>query len=65
MKSHEKLLLENKAWAEEIRQREPDYFERLAADQKPRFYGLVVLIAVCRQILLLMHSQEKYLHTVI
>lgn len=37
MKSHEKLLLENKAWAEEIRQREPDYFERLAADQKPRF----------------------------
>lgn len=37
MKSHEKLLLENKAWAEEICQREPDYFERLAADQKPRF----------------------------
>ena len=37
MKSHEKLLLENKAWAEEIRHREPDYFERLAADQKPKF----------------------------
>jgi carbonic anhydrase len=37
MKSHEKLLLENKAWAEEIKHREPDYFERLAADQKPEF----------------------------
>ena len=37
MKSHEKLLLENKAWAEEIKHREPDYFERLAADQKPDF----------------------------
>lgn len=37
MRSHEKLLLENKAWAEEKKLREPDYFERLAADQKPEF----------------------------
>lgn len=37
MKSHEKLLLENKAWADEKKLREPDYFERLAADQKPEF----------------------------
>jgi len=37
MKSHEKLLLENKAWAEEKKLREPAFFERLAADQKPEF----------------------------
>lgn len=37
MKSYEKLLLENKAWAEEKKLREPDYFEHLAADQKPEF----------------------------
>jgi carbonic anhydrase len=37
MKSFEKLLLENKAWAEEKKLREPDYFERLEADQTPEF----------------------------
>jgi carbonic anhydrase len=37
MKPFEKLLLENKAWAEEIKQREPDYFARLAKDQTPEF----------------------------
>jgi carbonic anhydrase len=37
MRSHEKLLLENKAWAEEVKQREPDYFERLARGQQPEF----------------------------
>ncbi|WP_442756532.1 carbonic anhydrase [Methylocystis sp. JAN1] len=37
MRSHEKLLLENKAWAEEVKLREPDYFERLARGQKPEF----------------------------
>ena len=37
MKSDEKLLLENKAWAEEMKLREPDYFRKLAADQKPEF----------------------------
>ncbi|MDP3068006.1 MAG: carbonic anhydrase, partial [Methylocystis sp.] len=37
MKSFEKLLLENKAWAEEVRERDPGYFERLAANQKPEF----------------------------
>ncbi len=37
MRSHEKLLLENKAWAEEVKQRQPDYFERLAHGQQPEF----------------------------
>lgn len=37
MKSFEKLLLENKAWAEEKKVAEPDYFERMAADQNPEF----------------------------
>jgi carbonic anhydrase len=37
MRSHEKLLLENKAWAEEVKFREPDYFERLARGQQPEF----------------------------
>ncbi|QGM96193.1 carbonic anhydrase [Methylocystis parvus] len=37
MRSHEKLLLENKAWAEEVKLREPDYFERLARGQQPEF----------------------------
>lgn len=37
MKSHEKLLLENKAWAEEKKLREPEFFESMAADQKPEF----------------------------
>ncbi|MDJ0447522.1 MULTISPECIES: carbonate dehydratase [Methylocystis] len=37
MKAHDKLLLENKAWAQEVRRREPDYFERLARGQDPEF----------------------------
>lgn len=37
MKSFERLLLENKAWAEEKKLHDPVYFERLAADQKPEF----------------------------
>jgi carbonic anhydrase len=37
MRSHERLLLENKAWAEEVKHREPDYFERLARGQQPEF----------------------------
>ncbi|MGD9543661.1 MAG: carbonic anhydrase [Methylocystis sp.] len=37
MQSYEKLLLENKAWAEEVRDRDPGYFDRLAAAQKPEF----------------------------
>ena len=32
-----RLLLENKAWAEEKKLHDPVYFERLAADQKPEF----------------------------
>lgn len=37
MKNYEKLLLENKAWADEKTAREPDYFTRLARDQTPEF----------------------------
>lgn len=37
MNSDEKLLLENRAWADEKKRQEPHYFERLAADQKPEF----------------------------
>ena len=37
MNSYEKLLLENRAWADEKKLQEPHYFERLAADQKPEF----------------------------
>lgn len=37
MHSYEKLLLENKAWAKEIKQEDPQYFERLAKLQTPEF----------------------------
>lgn len=37
MHSYEKLLLENKAWAAEIKQDDPNYFERLARIQTPEF----------------------------
>jgi carbonic anhydrase len=37
MKSYEKLLLENKAWAREMVQDDPDYFARLADIQRPEF----------------------------
>ena len=37
MHSYEKLLLENKAWAAEKVQDDPEYFERLAKLQKPEF----------------------------
>jgi len=37
MNSDEKLLLENRAWADEKRLHDPGYFERLVADQKPEF----------------------------
>ena len=37
MLSHEKLLLENKAWAEEQSSINPDYFKVLAAQQEPEF----------------------------
>jgi carbonic anhydrase len=35
--SHEKLLLENRAWAAEMVSDDPDYFKRLADIQKPEF----------------------------
>ncbi|MFZ8890045.1 MAG: carbonate dehydratase [Pseudomonadales bacterium] len=37
MKSYEKLLLENKAWAQEMVERNPAYFERMAEGQSPEF----------------------------
>lgn len=37
MKSYQKLLLENKAWASEKKQDNPDFFKRLELIQKPDF----------------------------
>ncbi|HEX5150335.1 MAG TPA: carbonic anhydrase [Parafilimonas sp.] len=37
MTPHEKLLLENKAWAQEMVEQDPDYFNRLAHLQAPEF----------------------------
>lgn len=37
MKSYEKLLLENKAWAQEMLERNPHYFERMNQGQSPEF----------------------------
>ena len=37
MKPFEKLLLENKAWAKEMIEKDPDYFNRLAHLQTPEF----------------------------
>ena len=37
MQSYEKLLLENKAWAQEMVADDPEYFERLAKLQTPEF----------------------------
>src|SRR6478736_1946692 len=37
MTPHEKLLLENKAWAQEMVEQDPDYFNRLAHLQTPDF----------------------------
>lgn len=33
----EKLLLENKAWSDEVTRRTPDFFNHLSKDQKPEF----------------------------
>lgn len=35
--SPEKLLLENKAWSEEVSRRDPDFFTKLSKEQKPEF----------------------------
>ncbi len=37
MHSYEKLLLQNKAWAEEIKADDPQYFEKLSHIQTPEF----------------------------
>ncbi|CAJ0849853.1 carbonic anhydrase [freshwater sediment metagenome] len=37
MHSYEKLILENKAWALDVEERDPNYFQRLARGQTPEF----------------------------
>jgi len=37
MKSYDKLLLENKAWAAEKVQNDPNYFKKLSGIQTPEF----------------------------
>ncbi|HEU4608751.1 MAG TPA: carbonic anhydrase, partial [Chitinophagaceae bacterium] len=37
MKAYEKLLLENKAWAEETLRQDPDFFKKLSLLQTPEF----------------------------
>lgn len=37
MDPYEKLILQNKAWASEQVEKDPEYFHRLAEGQKPRF----------------------------
>lgn len=37
MKTYEKLLLENKAWAAEVQQADPGFFQRLSQLQTPEF----------------------------
>ena len=37
MNPYEKLLLQNKAWSEEMREKDSEYFSRLANQQKPKF----------------------------
>jgi hypothetical protein len=50
MNQYEKLLLQNKEWSEEIREKDPDYFKRLAPSQSPNFLFIgCALIAVYRQ----------------
>jgi carbonic anhydrase len=37
MKSYERLLLSNKAWANQVSAKSPEYFEKLAKSQTPEF----------------------------
>jgi carbonic anhydrase len=37
MNEIKKLLLANRVWADEVKQRDPDFFDRLAEEQRPRF----------------------------
>lgn len=37
MHTPEKLLLENKAWSEEVKKKDPGFFKHLAIEQKPEF----------------------------
>ncbi len=39
MNTYEKLLLENKAWAQEVNEEDPEFFKRLSSIQNPNFYG--------------------------
>ena len=38
MKNYEQLFANNRAWAEDIRSADPEYFERRAAGQEPNFF---------------------------
>lgn len=40
MRTYEKILLENKAWVEEMKLHNPDYFERLNSVEKPEILWL-------------------------
>jgi carbonic anhydrase len=33
----DKLLTENKVWADDVRRRDPGYFKQLAKEQNPKF----------------------------
>lgn len=37
MHTPDKLLLENRAWSQEVSRKDPDYFKQLAKEQKPDF----------------------------
>ena len=37
MNNVEKLLAENKAWSQEVKERDPEYFQRMAKSQTPEF----------------------------
>jgi hypothetical protein len=63
MNTYEKLLLENKAWAQEMQEEDPEFFKRLSSLQTPEFYGLAAATAVYRPIKLQEHSPVKYLCT--
>jgi carbonic anhydrase len=39
MKTYEKMLLENKAWAAEQLMDDPQYFDRLSKCRRRNFYG--------------------------
>jgi carbonic anhydrase len=59
MKSFEKLLLENKAWASEKLELDPEYFRNQMHDQSPEFFW-IGCSAVFLPMKLPILSQAKY-----